>query len=88
SSRLTGAAVGLILNMFIMGVWHGLEGHYIAYGLYHGCILALVEIYQKKSGFYKRNRQKKWYVAGSWFINLNVVMFGFLIFSGYLSNVL
>ena len=88
SNRLTGAAVGLILNMLIMGVWHGLEPHYIAYGLYHGCILALVEVYQKKSGFYKRNKQKKWYIALSWFINLNVVMFGFLIFSGYLSNVL
>lgn len=88
SNRLTGAAIGLILNMFIMGLWHGLEGHYIAYGLYHGCILALVEIYQKKSGFYKRNKQKKWYIVGSWFINLNVVMFGFLIFSGYLSNVI
>lgn len=29
SNRLTGASVGLILNMLIMGVWHGLEGHYI-----------------------------------------------------------
>lgn len=45
--------MGLILNMLIMGVWHGLEGHYILYGLYHGILLAVVEVYQKKSKFYK-----------------------------------
>lgn len=86
SSRLTGAAVGLILNMTIMGIWHGLEKHYIAYGIYHGVIMAVVEIYQKKSKFYKNNKSKKWYIACSWFVNLNVVMFGFLIFSGYLTE--
>lgn len=84
SNRLTGAAIGLILNMFIMGMWHGLTSYYILYGLYHGCILALIEVYQKKSKFYKKNKQKKWYSAASWAINLNVVMFGFLIFSGHL----
>lgn len=86
SNRLTGAAVGLILNMTIMGIWHGLESHYILYGLYHGVLLALVEVYQKKSGFYKKNKNQKWYKVCSWFINLNAVMFGFLIFSGYFSE--
>lgn len=66
SNRLTGAAIGLILNMFIMGMWHGLTSYYILYGLYHGCILALIEVYQKKSKFYKKNKQKKWYSAASW----------------------
>ena len=88
SNRLTGAAIGLVLNMTIMGLWHGLEAHYVLYGVYHGCVMAAVEIYQKKSSFYKRNKKKKWYMLGSWFINLNVVMLGFLIFSGYLSGLL
>ena len=87
SNRLTGASVGLILNMLIMGVWHGLEGHYILYGLYHGILLAVVEVYQKKSKFYKKYRNNKCYVVCSWFINLNIVMLGFLIFSGYLTEV-
>lgn len=87
NNRLTGAAVGLILNMLIMGLWHGLEKHYLLYGLYHGVLLAVVEIYQKKSKFYKNNKNKKWYIILSWFINLNVIMFGFLIFSGYLSKI-
>ncbi len=63
SNRLTGASVGLVLNMLIMGVWHGLEGHYILYGLYHGILLAVVEVYQKKSKFYKKYRNNKCYVV-------------------------
>lgn len=87
NNRLTGAAIGLILNMAIMGVWHGFESHYLLYGLYHGVIMAIVEIYQKKSAFYKKNKSKKWYLACSWFVNLNIIMLGFLIFSGYLTEV-
>ena len=86
-NRLTTASVGLILNMGIMGIWHGFYGHYIAYGLYHGILLAVTEVYQKKSGFYKRNKDKRWYKILSWFITLNIVMFGFLIFSGHIQEV-
>ncbi len=86
NSRLTAASIGLIVNMLVMGIWHGINFWYIVYGLYHGIILAIVEIYQKKSNFYKINKNKKWYIALSWFINLNIVMFGFLIFSGYLEG--
>lgn len=82
-NRLAGACVGLILNMFIMGMWHGLERHYIIYGLYHGVILAFTEVYQKKSKFYQKHKEDKWFICMSWGINLNIVMFGFLIFSGY-----
>ena len=85
-NRLTGAAIGLIINMGIMGIWHGFEPYYIIYGLYHGVILAITEIYQKKSDFYKKNKDKTFYKIVSWFITMNIVMFGFLIFSGYLYN--
>lgn len=83
-TRLTTASVGFIINMFVMGVWHGLSLCYIVYGLYHGILLALTEIYQKKSKFYKRNKKKKWYYVLSWTVTINLVMFGFLIFSGHL----
>ncbi len=84
--RLNGAAAGLMLNMAVMGLWHGLKPQYIVYGLYHGLLMAATEIYQKKSGFYRENREKKWYKALSWFVTLNMAMFGFLIFSGYLGE--
>lgn len=82
--RLKGASVGFLVNMLLMGVWHGLSLHYIVYGLYHGLLLAGTEIYQKKAGFYKKNKKKRWYRVLSWFVTLNLVMFGFLIFSGHL----
>ena len=86
-TKLTGAAIGFIINMFVMGIWHGLSWNYIKYGLYHGVLLALLEIYQKKSKFYKRNKNKKLFKVISWFITFQLVMFGFLIFSGHLSKV-
>lgn len=81
-NRLNAASAGFIINMFAMGIWHGLTKDYLLYGLYHGVLLALTEIYQKKSRFYKRNKQKIWYRVISWACTLNLVMFGFLIFSG------
>ena len=83
-TRLQTASVGFIINMTVMGIWHGLGLNYIVYGLYHGVLLALTEIYQKKSKFYKKNKKKKWYAVLSWAVTMNLVMFGFLIFSGHL----
>ena len=82
SGRLTAASAGLIINMTLMGIWHGLEAHFILYGFYHGLLLSITEVYQKKSKFYKAHKDSRGYKFCSWFITLNLVMFGFLIFSG------
>lgn len=81
-NKLTSASIGFIINMTVMGVWHGLDIYYIMYGVYHGVLLALTEIYQKKSKFHKKHKKEKWYKGVSWFITFNLVMFGFFIFSG------
>lgn len=80
--RLQRASVGFIINMLVMGMWHGLNVSYILYGLYHGVLLALTEIYQKKSKFHKKNKDNKSYQLLSWFVTMQLIMFGFLIFSG------
>lgn len=85
--RLSRAVAGLMLNMVIMGVWHGLEVHYIVYGIYHGLLLGITEIWQKKSKFYRRYKERIWYKGMSWFMTLNMVMFGFLIFSGHMKEI-
>ncbi|QHI72977.1 D-alanyl-lipoteichoic acid biosynthesis protein DltB [Aminipila terrae] len=87
-TRLQRASAGFIVNMFIMGMWHGLTISYLLYGLYHGVLLALTEIYQKKSQFYKKNKDQKAYRFMSWFVTLQLVMFGFLIFSGKFVEIL
>ncbi len=74
--------------MTLMGIWHGLEAHYIIYGFYHGLLLALNEIYQRKSSFYAKYKDLFIYKFVSWLITLNLVMFGFLIFSGHMKTVI
>lgn len=84
SSRITTAACGFLVNMTLMGMWHGLTPSYLLYGLYHGVLLAATEIYQKKSSFYKKHKKQKGYRFASWFVTMQLVMFGFYIFSGQL----
>lgn len=78
--QLTTAMVAYIVNMTVMGIWHGLNLSYLLYGLYHGMILAITEYFQKTK-FYKSNKNKKWFEYSSIFVTFNLVMFGFFIFS-------
>ena len=81
-NRLHNAAYAYMVNMLVMGFWHGISVSYIAYGFYHGVLMSGFEIYQKKSTFYKNHKNKTWYKLISWFVTMNLVMVGFFIFSG------
>ena len=81
-NRLHNAAYAYMVNMLVMGFWHGISISYIAYGFYHGVLMSGFEIYQKKSNFYKQHKNKTWYKLMSWFVTMNLVMIGFFIFSG------
>ena len=81
-NRLHNAAYAYMVNMLVMGFWHGISVSYIAYGFYHGVLMSGFEIYQKKSTFYKKHKNKTWYKLISWFVTMNLVMVGFFIFSG------
>lgn len=84
-NRLTTACWGFVLNMTLMGAWHGLTVDYLLYGLYHGLLLAATEVFQKKSKFYKKHKKDPAFKALSWFITLQLVMFGFALFSGQIT---
>ena len=81
-NRLHNATYAYMVNMLVIGFWHGLSVSYIVYGFYHGVLMAGFEVYQKKSNFYKKNKNKNWYKLLSWFVTMNLVMIGFFIFSG------
>lgn len=83
-TRLQRACTAFIINMTVMGAWHGLTPYYLLYGLYHGLLLAASEVYHKKSQFYKKHKKSKLYRTVSCLVTLQAVMFGFLIFSGHL----
>jgi len=87
-NKLTTASVAFIINMGLMGLWHGLTIYYIMYGLYHGILLSLTEIFQKKSKFYKKHKKDRMFILFEWFITFNLVMFGFFIFSGRFTELL
>ena len=84
--RLHTAQCALVANMLIMGVWHGLAPNYVLYGLFHGVLLAATEGFQKTK-FYKAHRASAVYKAVSWFVTMQLVMFGFALFSGQLGMV-
>lgn len=81
-NRLQNASFAYMVNMCVMGFWHGLSISYVVYGVYHGFLMAGFEWYQKKSKFYKKNKNKTWYKLTSWFVTMHLVFIGFFIFSG------
>lgn len=88
SSRTTTACLGFIINMTLMGAWHGLTLDYLCYGIFHGVLLAGCELLQKKWGFYKRHHKQRWFKVASWAITMILVFIGFSLFSGQISGLM
>ena len=86
--RLQVAMCAFIVDMLVMGFWHGIAWCYIAYGLYHGVLLAATQAIQKRWGFYKRHRRDGWFRACSWAVTQVLVLLGFAIFSGQVGMLL
>ena len=73
--------VAYMINMTLHGILAWVTLDYIIYGVVlHGVLMASFEWYQKKSKFYKKNKNKTWYKITSWIITMHLVMFGFLEF--------
>lgn len=94
-NRNTTSSVAYIINMLVMGFWHGVTWYYIAYGLFHGLGLVVNDAWLRKKKTINKERKKKnlpllpdnkWTQAVGIFITFNVVMFSFLIFSGFLND--
>ncbi len=80
-SRLAASCAGYVVNMTLMGLWHGITPNYFVYGVYHGVLLSLNEVFQK-SAFYKRHKDSRAFKVCSWFVTMNLVVFGMALFSG------
>lgn len=86
--RLQVAMCAFMVDMLVMGFWHGIAWCYIAYGVYHGVLLAATQAMQKRWGFYKRHRRDRWFRACSWAVTQALVFLGFAIFSGQVGMLL
>ena len=72
-----------MITMLTMGIWHGFTIYYILYGLYHGIMLVISDIYVK-SKYYRKHIKLPYYNFVSRVICFHFIAFGMLIFSGYL----
>ena len=94
-NRNTTSSVAYVINMVLMGFWHGLTWYYVAYGLFHGVGLIINDAWLRKKKKINQSRKKagqdplpdnKWTQGLGVFITFHVVMLSFLIFSGFLND--
>lgn len=95
NSRNVTSGVAYLMNMVLMGLWHGVTWYYIAYGVFHGCGLIVNDWWLRQKKTWNKERKQKgqkplpenqWMQALGIFVTFNVVMFSFLIFSGFLDQ--
>lgn len=84
NNRYTASYVGYFLLFGIMGIWHGIQPQYILYGFYHAGLMIGFDFLDRKN-----KTRKFWGTGPIWnllaiLLTFQVVMFGFLIFSGRL----
>ncbi|MGO3418583.1 MAG: D-alanyl-lipoteichoic acid biosynthesis protein DltB, partial [Pseudolactococcus laudensis] len=94
-NRNTTSSVAYLLNMTLMGFWHGVTWYYIAYGVFHGVGLIINDWWVRRKKTINKTRKKngqpllpdnKWTHALGIFITFNVVMLSLLLFSGFLDQ--
>lgn len=94
-NRNTTSSVAYLLNMLLMGLWHGVTWYYIAYGLFHGLGLVFNDAWIRKKKALNKERKKaglsplpdnRWTQALGTLVTVHVVMLSFLIFSGFLND--
>ena len=94
-NRNVTSSIAYILNMLLMGFWHGITWFYIAYGLFHGIGLVMNDAWVRKKKMLNKERKKagrpplhenRWAQLLGMVITFHVVMVSFLIFSGFLND--
>ena len=94
-NRNTTSSVAYLVNMLLMGFWHGVTWYYIAYGLFHGIGLIINDAWLRKKKKINKERkaagkpnlpENRFTRALSIVITFNVVMVSFLLFSGFLDQ--
>jgi membrane protein involved in D-alanine export len=82
ASKHTAAILGYFLAFGLMGLWHGIEPHYIVYGLYQATLLSAFHVISDWNKALHRWRDSPAWHAAAVFITFHFMCFGLLIFSG------
>ncbi len=83
--KYTASYLGLFLTFGLMGIWHGLNFHYIAYGMYHAVLLCGYDVFTRWNKQAKVWRDGPWWRALNVVITFHVIALGMLLFSGRLT---
>lgn len=83
-SRYTASYIGYLLTFGAMGFWHGLQAHYIVYGLYHGIMIICNDWLGRWNQRRKLLPDIPLTRGLSILLTFQLVCFGMLIFSGHL----
>jgi membrane protein involved in D-alanine export len=79
------STAGYLLTMGLMGLWHGTAAHFLAYGLYHGILMAITSMLDRRFRANRLLNSPAWsWRLASIFLTFHLVAFGLLIFSGRL----
>lgn len=87
-SRIVASNVGYFALFMIMGVWHGLTWYYLFYGFYHASLICLTDAWLRFKKKHKTLPSNKFTHGLSVFLTFNAVCLSFLIFSGFLDQLL
>jgi membrane protein involved in D-alanine export len=80
------AVIGYFLAFGLMGLWHGIEWHFIVYGLYQAVLLTCFHFYSEWSKGRPKRPDTLLRRTIPVLVTFNLVCFGFLIFSGRLGR--
>ena len=84
ANRHLTAITGYFLAFGLMGLWHGIESHFIIYGIYQATLLSGFHIFSEWSKIRAWPTNGLLWRAGAIFATFHFVCFGLLIFSGRL----
>jgi membrane protein involved in D-alanine export len=84
ANRHLTAITGYFLAFGLMGLWHGIEPHFIIYGIYQATLLSGFHIFSEWSKTRAWPTNGLLWRAGAIFATFHFVCFGLLIFSGRL----
>ena len=86
SNRHVAAISGYFLSFGLMGIWHGIEPHFIIYGIYQAALLSGFHLFSESTKVRGWPTSHPFWRATAIFITFHCVCFGFLIFSGRLGH--
>ena len=80
---MTGICLAAIINTIAIGAWHGANWTYIIFGLYHGVIIAIITLVEKRRKKFEKEynlKKKAWWKYSRILLTFVLVDIGMILF--------